>query len=90
MPFLINWGNLGEDGSGCVIRAVSFDAEGSRRVGRDEDGSRSDATFESIEGRLLGRLPMPLGVVLGQVKEGSHVLREALDETAVEVGEAKE
>ena len=75
MPFFIGRGNLGEDGSGCIVRAVSLDVEGSHGVRQDEDGGRGDAAFESIEGRLLVGLPMPFRIVLGQVEEGSRVVR---------------
>jgi len=69
VPLFVFQGYLGEDCTRCKVRAVSFDAEGLGRVGRDEDWSRSDTSLQSSECGALGFTPVPTRIVSGQVKE---------------------
>jgi len=49
VPLFVFQGYLGEDRTCCKVRAVSFDAEGFGRVGRDEDRSGSDTSLQPSE-----------------------------------------
>ena len=48
--FLIDRRDLGQDGTGSKVRAVSLDAEGFSRVRRDKNRGRGDAVLEAVEG----------------------------------------
>ena len=90
MPFVVFRRDLREYGTSSEVGAVSFDAEGFSRVGRDQDRGRRHIPLELIKGGLFGGLPMPLGVVPGEVEEGSGVLGEVFNKLPIEVGEAQE
>ena len=79
MPFFVFRGYLGEDSARGKVGAVSFDAEGLGRVGRDENRSGGDTLFQPVKSGSLSFFPAPAGVVSGQIevgepKEGLHLL----------------
>jgi len=90
VPLLVFRRHLGEDSTRGKVGAVSFDAEGLGRVGRDENQSRGDTLFQPGESGLLSFFPAPAGVVSGQIEERVGVFREVFDEPSVEVGELEE
>ena len=57
-------------------------------IGEDKDRCRGDQLLEFIERGLLQGSPMPSDIFLGEVKEGTRMVREILDELSVEIYES--
>ena len=90
MPVSVLWGLLGQNCTCRKVRTISFNPEGPGVVWGRQDQSGGDQALKGVEGRLLFAGPMPLDVVLGEVKEGACMMGEVLDEPTVEVGKPEE
>jgi len=82
--------SLEEYSSGRGFRGVGGDGERCGEIREMEDWFRQEKGLEGVEGVLAGRGPVPLEVLFGEVNEGTGNVGIVGDESAVEVGEAKE
>ena len=57
-------------------------------IGEDKDRHRGDQLLEFVERGLLQLSPSPSDILLSEVEEGMHKVREVLDELLVEVYES--
>ena len=55
-----------------------------------EDRAREEELFQLVKGTLTGRSPIPVIVLLGEIKEGAGDGGVVRDELTIEVGKAKE
>jgi hypothetical protein len=89
VPITVGVG-LEEDGARSVFRGVGGNGKWSREVGHVEDGFREEQRFQSIESVLTVWGPFPREVFFGEVNEESCDIGVVGNETAIEVGKAKE
>ena len=54
-------------------------------VGEDKGQHGGDQFLEFVKAGLLRLSPLPSGILLGEVKQGTRMVREILDEPLVEI-----
>jgi hypothetical protein len=81
---------LGEYLPVSIGRGICFNTEWFVRICMDEDGGTGDEVFQALKGLLLGVVPFPFMVNLGEVVEGSGDFHEVPDESSVKVAKPNE
>ena len=80
---------LRESGSSGEVQSVSLHSVHPRIIREGQNRGRGNLVLEFLKRSFLILSPPPLHFLLCEVKQGSSMRREILDETPIEIGESQ-